>query len=176
MAHLPKSEICDKTWSTESLKELLSDMTAKDQIELVDSGYKIKQNEAQDDNDFDDNCNFVKNTQIDCTSSVSYNLVANLETVIIPETQQTPLLPSDLSITPRRPIKSVYNDNTQSFISLQNMFLKEIETMKNFTKSVEKKFEEIENFITSLSVNNHCVGTPEKEKESEREYPLVVEL
>ena len=56
------------------------------------------------------------------------------------------------------------------------MFLKEIETMKNFTKSVEKKFEEIENFITSLSVNNHSVGTPEKEKESEREYPLVVEL
>ena len=54
------------------------------------------------------------------------------------------------------------------------MFLKEIETMKNFTKSVEKKFEEIENFITSLSVNNHSVGTPEKE--SEREYPLIVEL
>ena len=30
LAHLSKSEICDKTWSTESLKELLSDMTAKD--------------------------------------------------------------------------------------------------------------------------------------------------
>ena len=30
LGHLPKSEICDKTWSTESLKELLSDMTAKD--------------------------------------------------------------------------------------------------------------------------------------------------
>ena len=92
LAHLSKSQICDKIWSTESLKGLLSDMTAKNQIELVDSGYKIKQNEAQDDNDFDDNCNFVKNTQIDCTSSVSDNLVANLETVIIPETQQTPTL------------------------------------------------------------------------------------
>ena len=48
-------------------------MTAKNQIELVDSGYK---NEAQDDNDSeaqddndneaqddnDDNCHFVKNT------------------------------------------------------------------------------------------------------------------
>ena len=101
----------------------------------------IKQNEAQDDNDNeaqddndndneaqddnDNNCNFAKNTQIDCTSSVSDNLAASLETVI-PETQQTPLLPSDLSVTPRRPIKSVYNDNTQSFISLQNMFLKKI--------------------------------------------------
>ena len=100
LAHLSKSQICDKTWSTESLKGLLSDMTAKNQIELVDSGYKIKQNEAQDDND--DNSNFVKNTQIDCTSSVSDNLVANQETVIIPETQQTPLLPPNLSVTPRR--------------------------------------------------------------------------
>ena len=27
-----------------------------------------------------------------------------------------------------------------------------------------------------MSVNNHSVGTPEKEKESEREYPLVAEL
>ena len=128
----------------------------------------------QDEND--DNFNFARNTQIDCTSSVSDNLVANLETVIIPETQQTPLLPSDLSVTPRQPSKSVYNDTTQSFISLQNMFLKEIETMKNFTKLVGKKFEEIRNFITSLSANNYSVGTPEKEKESEREYLLVVEL
>ena len=107
LAHLSKSQICDKTWSTESLKGLLSDMTAKNQIELVDSGYKIKQNEALDNNDneaqddSDDNSNFVKNTQINCTSSVSDNLVANQERVIIPETQQTPLLPSDLSVTPR---------------------------------------------------------------------------
>ena len=61
-------------------------MTAKNQIELVDSSYKIKQNEAQDDNDNeaeddnDDNCNFFKHTQIDCTFSVSDNLVAKLET------------------------------------------------------------------------------------------------
>ena len=59
MAHLSKSQLFDKTWSTESLKELLSDITAKNQIELVHKGYKIKQNEAQDDNDFDDTCNFV---------------------------------------------------------------------------------------------------------------------
>ena len=136
-------------------------MTAKDQIELVDNDSKIKQNEVQNDND---NCNFVKNIQIDCTSTVSDNLVANLETVIIPETQQTSLLPSDLSVTPRRPIKSVYNDNIQSFISRQNMLLKEIETVKNFTKSVEKKLEEVENFITNLSVNNHSMGTPKKNK------------
>ena len=182
LAHLSKSEICDKTWSNESLQVLLSGMTAKNQIVLVDSAYKRKQNEAQDDNDNEakddnhENCNFVKNTQIDCISSVSDNLVANLETVITPETQQTPLLPSDLLVTRRRPIKSVYNDNTQSFISLQNMFLKEIETIKNFTKSIENKFEKIEYFITSLLVNSYSVGTPEKGKESERKYLLVVEL
>ena len=94
LAHLSKSEICDKTWSTKSLKVLLSDMTAKSQIELLDSGYKIQQNEAQDDNeneaqyDNNDNSSFVKNTQIDCTSSVSDNLVANQATVIIPETNK----------------------------------------------------------------------------------------
>ena len=39
-----------------------------------------------------------------------------------------------------------------------------METMRNFTKSVEKKFEEIENFIASLSVNNHSVSTAVKKK------------
>ena len=89
LVDLSKSEICDKTWSTKSLKELLSDMTAKDQIELDD----------------DDKRNFV-----------------NLETVIISETQQTSLLPSHLSVTPTRPIKSVNNDNAQSFISSKTCF------------------------------------------------------
>ena len=114
----PNQKLRDKTWSTESLKELLSDMTAKDQIKFVDSGYKIKQNEELDDNDFDDNCNFVKSTQKYCTSSVSDNLVANLGAIIIPETQQNPLLPPDLSVIPRGPVKLVYNDNIQSFVSL----------------------------------------------------------
>ena len=89
LVDLSKSEICDKTWSTKSLKELLSDMTAKDQIELDD----------------DDKRNFV-----------------NLETVIISETQQTSLLPSHLSVTSTRPIKSVNNDNAQSFISSKTCF------------------------------------------------------
>ena len=61
-------------------------------------------------------------------------------------------------------------------ISLQTLKRRLADYEKNFTKSVEKFFEEIENFITSLPVNNHSVGTPEKEKEREREYPLVVEL
>ena len=51
LTNLSKLEICDKTWSTECLKVLLSDMTAKNQIEFVDTGYKLKQNEVQDGND-----------------------------------------------------------------------------------------------------------------------------
>ena len=164
------------------MKDLLSDITAKDQIELVGSGYKIKQNEVQDDNENesqdvnDENCNFVKNAKTICTSSVLVSLVANLETVIISESHKTPLPPSDLSVSSRRTIKLVYNDNTQIFIALQNMFLKEIEKMKYFARLVEREIEEINNFITSWSVSNSSIGTPKKEKESEREYPLVVEL
>ena len=41
---------------------------------------------------------------------------------------------------------------------------------------MKKKIEGIQNFIASLSANNHSIGTLEKEKESGREYPLVVEL
>ena len=48
--------------------------------------------------------------------------------------------------------------------------------MKNFTKSVEKKIGEVENFITNLSVNNHRVGTPEREEESEREYCGIIKI
>ena len=56
------------------------------------------------------------------------------------------------------------------------MFLKEIEKMKYFARLVEREIEEINNFITSWSVSNSSIGTPKKEKESEREYPLVAEL
>ena len=48
--------------------------------------------------------------------------------------------------------------------------------MKNFRKSVEKKIGEVENFITNLSVNNHRVGTPEREEESEREYCGIIKI
>ena len=83
--------------STESLKELLSGMTATNRIELVDFGYKIKEN-IETDYNFDDDPKFVKNTQINHTNSAS-DSATELETVIIPETQQTLLLISDLLIT-----------------------------------------------------------------------------
>lgn len=84
---------------TESLKELLCDMTATNQIELVYFLYKIKEN-IETYYNFDDDPNFVRNTQINHTNSSS-DPATELKTVIIPETQQTLLLISDLPITPK---------------------------------------------------------------------------
>ena len=84
---------------TESLKELLCDMTATNQIELVYFLYKIKEN-IETYYNFDDDPNFVRITQINHTNSSS-DPATELKTVIIPETQQTLLLISDLPITPK---------------------------------------------------------------------------
>ena len=50
------------------------------------------------------------------------------------------------------------------------MFLTETETIRTFTKSINRKFEDIENFITNLSVNINSISTQENQN------PLVVEL
>ena len=47
---LLKSEDEDKTWLTVCLKELLSDITAENQIELVDGQCKINENKEIDSN------------------------------------------------------------------------------------------------------------------------------
>ena len=48
--------------------------------------------------------------------------------------------------------------------------LTEIETMRTFTKSINRKFEDIENFSTNLSVNINSISTQENQN------PLVAEL
>ena len=50
------------------------------------------------------------------------------------------------------------------------MFLTEAETIRTFTKSINRKFGDIENFITNLSVNINSISTQENQN------PLVVEL
>ena len=69
------------------LKMILPDLTAKNQMELVDGGYKIKETEKY----FDDEPNFAKNIQINYANIVS-DSVTDLETVIVPETLQMLLL------------------------------------------------------------------------------------
>ena len=69
------------------LKMILPDLTAKNQMELVDGGYKIQETEKY----FDDEPNFAKNIQINHATIVS-DSVTDLETVIVPETLQMLLL------------------------------------------------------------------------------------
>ena len=52
--------------------------------------------------------------------------------------------------TPKRPLKPTEKDTTHNFTSFQNIFMKELETIKDFRKSVERKFEELEKAIISL--------------------------
>ena len=54
-------------------------MTSKNQIEFVDGGYKIQENK-ETDNNFDDDFNFTKNTQIEDANSASDSAI-NLERI-----------------------------------------------------------------------------------------------
>ena len=53
--------------------------------------------------------------------------------------------------TPKRPIKSTEKDTRYNFTSLENIFMNELEAIKDFTKSVERKFEELEKAVVGLS-------------------------
>ena len=81
----------------------------------------------------------LKKPPNDDTNFVS-NSVIDLEIAVIPETQKMSLLPMDSPTTLKWLTKSNNYENNQSFIFLKNIFLKEIETMKTFTKLVKKKF------------------------------------
>ena len=52
--------------------------------------------------------------------------------------------------TPKEPLKPTEKDTTHNFTSFQNIFMKELETIKDFTKSVERKFEELEKAVIGL--------------------------
>ena len=57
----------------------------------------------------------------------------------------------EVPLTPKRPLKSTEKDTTHNFTSFQNIFQKELEAIKDFAKSVERKFEELEKAIIGLS-------------------------
>ena len=46
--------------------------------------------------------------------------------------------------TPKRPLRPTEKDTTHNFTFFQNIFMKELEAIKDFTKSVENKVEEFE--------------------------------
>ena len=46
--------------------------------------------------------------------------------------------------TPKRLLRPTEKDTTHNFNFFQNIFMKELEAIKDFTKSVERKVEEFE--------------------------------
>ena len=53
--------------------------------------------------------------------------------------------------TPKRRLKPSEKDTTHNFTSFQNIFMKELAAIKDFTKSAERKFEELKKAIIDLS-------------------------
>ena len=73
-----------------------------------------------------------------------------LTSAIFRETQKTPDTSLEIPHTPKRPLKPTEQDTTHNFTSFQNIFIKELEAIKNFTKSIESKFEELEKAMIGL--------------------------
>ena len=88
------------------------------------------------------------------------------ETLVFPETQKspeslflrkslsTPELPSAQPPTPKRPVKHPGGECTHNLLLFQNL-LKEMEEIKRFTKSTERKFEELEMALQNISGKNN---------------------
>ena len=116
-------------------------MSAKNLIELENGACKVKIKLGQVHI-------FVEVTLVEQLSQTSDNSVFDSETSIIPKSQEnqdiqtTPLLQSNNKETPKRPSKNT--DDVSSHSSIQNIFKKEMESFKPFTKAVERKFENLE--------------------------------
>ena len=74
-----------------------------------------------------------------------------LTSTIFHKTQKTPDISLKVPHTPKRPLKTTEKGTTHNFTSFQNIFMNELETIKDFTKSIEKKFGELEEAIIGLS-------------------------
>ena len=83
----------------ENLENQLRYMDAKNWIELVDRAYKIEQTLDQ---------GVIENTQTD-TVDVNYSVLVS-DTMIVPETQEPPILLSDLPQNPKKATKNNGDD------------------------------------------------------------------
>ena len=122
-------------------------MSAKNLIELENGACKVKIKPDQVHI-------FVEVTLVEQLSQTSDNSVFDSETSIIPKSQEnqdiqtTPLLQSNNKETPKRPSKNT--DDVSSHSSIQNIFKKEMESFKPFTKAVERKFENLEKVFLGI--------------------------
>ena len=74
-----------------------------------------------------------------------------LTSAIFRESRKSPDSSLEVAHAPERPLKPTEKDTTHNSTSFQNFFMKELEAIKDFTKSVERKFEELEKAIIGLS-------------------------
>ena len=137
-------------WSIENLPNLWRDIWDKGLIELGDKYYKIKQTIERE-------C--VEETLAKLTNQCPP--FSESETLVFPEAQKspefflrkslsTPEIPSAQPLTTKRPVKHPDDECTHNLILFQNL-LKEMEEIKRFTKSIERKFEELEMVLQNIS-------------------------
>ena len=81
----------------------------------------------------------------------------------------TPELPSAQPPTPKRPVKHPGDKCTHNLVLFQNL-LKEMEEIKRFTRSTERKFEELEIALQNISGKNNANYNNNKNS------PLLLEI
>ena len=137
---------------------MLTDLIDQNVIELIGDTYKIKQTQGY---------TLIDNIQVESitmmvpeiqntTHITSFTIpetqkLSEFTSAIFQETQKTPTISLEVPHTPKRPLKPTEKDTTHNFTSFQNIFTKELEAIKDFTKSVDRKFEELEKGIIGLS-------------------------
>ena len=130
-------------------------MCNKGFTELVDDSYKIKQTRER---------KLVEETLAELTShcapfSESETLVfqesqKSSESLFLRKSLSTPERPSAQPLTPKKPVKHPGDKCTHNLVLFQNL-LKEMEEIKLFTKSTERKFEELEMALQNISGENN---------------------
>ena len=99
-------------------------------------------------------------------TSVFPKNLKSLGSLFLRKSLSTPELPSAQPPTPKTPVKHLGDECTHNLLLFQNL-LKEMEEIKWFTKSTERKFEEIETTLQSIS-GKHNVNY--KNNENSRYY------
>ena len=74
--------------------------------------------------------------------------------MLLRKSLSTPEIPSAQPPTPKRPLKHPGNECLHYLVLFQNL-LKEMEEIKRFTKSTERKFEELEMALQNTSGKNN---------------------
>ena len=133
--------------SIEKVQSMLSDLIDQNIIELIVDRYKIKQTQEHtltDNTQVQSITMMVPETQNN-THTTSFTIpetqkLPELTSSIFQETQKTPDPSLEAPHTPKRPLKPTEKDTTYNFTFFQNIFRKELEAIKDFAKSVTRKF------------------------------------